>query len=222
MRQGDLTQGPVMKTMLRFAVPMILGNLLQQCYNVADTLIVGRFLGPDALAAVGSAFTLMTFLTSILLGLCMGSGAVFSIRFGQRDERGLKEGMCASFVLVAAVTAVLNALAFAGTDLILRFLQVPGGVRGLMREYLVVIFCGIAATFLYNYFASLLRAVGEQRGAAGISGGFCRAEYRAGFVVCAGPCTRRSGRGRGHGDLAIRLWRGAGGSTPGCAARACG
>ena len=90
MRQGDLTQGPVMKTMLRFAVPMILGNLLQQCYNVADTLIVGRFLGPDALAAVGSSFTLMTFLTSILLGLCMGSGAVFSIRFGQRDERGLK------------------------------------------------------------------------------------------------------------------------------------
>ena len=95
MRQGDLTQGPVMKTMLRFAVPMILGNLLQQCYNVADTLIVGRFLGPDALAAVGSSFTLMTFLTSILLGLCMGSGAVFSIRFGQRDERGLKEAVFA-------------------------------------------------------------------------------------------------------------------------------
>ena len=68
MMKGDLTQGPVMKTMLLFAVPMILGNLLQQCYNVADTLIVGRFLGPDALAAVGSAFTLMTFLTSILLG----------------------------------------------------------------------------------------------------------------------------------------------------------
>ena len=87
---GDLTRGPVMKTMLRFAVPMILGNLLQQCYNVADTLIVGRFLGADALAAVGSAFTLMTFLTSILLGLCMGSGAVFSIRFGQRDLDGLR------------------------------------------------------------------------------------------------------------------------------------
>ena len=82
-----------MKTMLWFAVPMILGNLLQQCYNVADTLIVGRFLGPDALAAVGSSFTLMTFLTSILLGLCMGSGAYFSIKFGQRDENGLKEGM---------------------------------------------------------------------------------------------------------------------------------
>ena len=88
-KKGDLTKGPVMGTMLRFAVPMILGNLLQQCYNVADTLIVGRFLGPEALAAVGSSFTLMTFLTSILLGLCMGSGAVFSIRFGQKDEKGL-------------------------------------------------------------------------------------------------------------------------------------
>ena len=74
--KGDLTKGPVMKSMLLFAMPMILGNMLQQCYNVADTLIVGRFLGPDALAAVGSAFSLMTFLTSIILGLCMGSGSV--------------------------------------------------------------------------------------------------------------------------------------------------
>ena len=77
---NELTRGPVMKTMLRFAIPMILGDLLQQCYNIADTLIVGRFLGADALAAVGSAFSLMTFLTSILLGLAMGSGTVFSIR----------------------------------------------------------------------------------------------------------------------------------------------
>lgn len=159
--KGDLTQGPVMKTMLRFALPMIVGNLLQQCYNVADTLIVGRFLGADALAAVGSAFTLMTFLTSILLGLCMGSGAVFSIRFGQRDEDGLKEGMFASFVLIALLAVLLNVAAWAGVDGILRFLQVPPAVVGLMREYLTVIFCGIAATFLYNYFASLLRAIGN-------------------------------------------------------------
>ena len=86
----DMTQGNVMKSMLLFAVPMILGNLLQQCYNIADTLIVGKYLGENALAAVGSSFTLMTFLTSILLGLCMGSGAFFSIRFGERDEKGLK------------------------------------------------------------------------------------------------------------------------------------
>ena len=159
--KGDLTQGPVMKSMFWFAVPMILGNLLQQCYNVADTLIVGRFLGPDALAAVGSSFSLMTFLTSILLGLCMGSGAVFSIRFGQKDERGLKEAIRASFVLIAILTAVLVAASFAGVDVILVFLRVPGEVQGLMRDYLMVIFTGIAATFFYNFFASLLRGVGN-------------------------------------------------------------
>lgn len=158
---GDLTKGPVMKSMLLFAVPMILGNLLQQCYNVADTLIVGQFLGSDALAAVGSAFTLMTFLTSILLGLCMGSGAVFSIRFGEKEEDRLKEGICAAFLLTAGLTLLLNLAVFLFIDQILLFLRVPDEIWELMREYLLVIFCGIAATFLYNYFASLLRAVGN-------------------------------------------------------------
>lgn len=157
----DMTQGAVMKSMLRFAVPMILGNLLQQCYNIADTLIVGKVLGPNALAAVGSSFTLMTFLTSILLGLCMGSGTFFSIRFGERDEKGLKEGICASFILILALTAILNALAFLFLEKIRVLLQVPNEVWSDMRAYLYVIFGGIFATFLYNYFASLLRAIGN-------------------------------------------------------------
>ena len=108
--QRDLTRGPVMPAMLRFALPMIAGNLLQQGYNIADTWIVGRYMGSSALAAVGSAFTLMTFLTSILLGLCMGSGAVFSIRFGQRDETGLREAVSASFALIAGLTVLLGAV----------------------------------------------------------------------------------------------------------------
>ena len=157
----DLTQGPVMRSMLLFAVPMILGNLLQQCYNIADTLIVGQFLGKNALAAVGSSFTLMTFLTSILLGLCMGSGALLSIRFGQRDEAGLREAVCASFVLITSAALLLSGAAFACLDFLRVFLRVPAEVWGFMREYLSVIFCGIAATFLYNYFASLLRALGN-------------------------------------------------------------
>lgn len=72
--------------MMLFSLPLIAGNLLQQTYNIADTVIVGRFLGADALAAVGSSYALMTFLTSILLGLCMGSGALFSIRYGEKNE----------------------------------------------------------------------------------------------------------------------------------------
>ena len=148
---GDLSKGPVVKSMLLFAIPMILGDLLQQCYNIADTLIVGRCLGEKALAAVGSSFTLMTFITSIILGLCMGSSALFSIRFGQKDENGLKEDICASFIFIAAVTVLLNMVAYASLGGLRVFLRVPDEVWGEMREYLFVIFMGIPAVFLYNY-----------------------------------------------------------------------
>ncbi len=159
--QNELTQGPVMKTMLRFAIPMILGNLLQQCYNIADTLIVGRFLGADALAAVGSSFSLMTFLTSILLGLAMGSGTVFSIRFGQKDTLGLKEGILASFILIGAIAIVLNIAVFVGIDWIIWALRIPSHLAAMMKEYLIVIFTGIIGVFLYNFFAYLLRSLGN-------------------------------------------------------------
>lgn len=161
MAQLDLTTGNITKTMLRFALPMICGNMLQQLYNVVDTLIVGQFLGADALAAVGSSYALMTFLTSILLGMCMGSGAVFSVRFGEKNEKQLQEDMFVSFALIAGFTLVLNVLVFVLIDPVMCLLSVPKEVYGLMREYLWVIFFGIAATFFYNYFASLLRAVGN-------------------------------------------------------------
>ncbi len=157
----DLSKGSVVKSMLLFAIPMILGDLLQQCYNIADTLIVGQFLGEKALAAVGSSFTLMTFITSIILGLCMGSGALFSIRFGQRDENGLKEDICASFFFITAVTILLNIIAYISLSGLRNFLRVPDEVWGDMKEYLFVIFMGIPAVFLYNYFASYLRAIGN-------------------------------------------------------------
>ena len=79
----NLTEGNVSKTMLLFSGPMILGNLLQQCYNIVDTIIVGQVLGAEALAAVGAAYTLMTFLSSILIGMCMGSGTLFSFYYGK-------------------------------------------------------------------------------------------------------------------------------------------
>ncbi len=157
----DLTQGNVTGTMLRFAGPMILGNLLQQCYNIADTLIVGRYLGASALAAVGSAYTLMTFLTSILIGLCMGSGAVFSVYYGKKDILQMKKSMLASFAFIAAVSAILNGLVFLGIHPILYILQVPESVYPLMYEYVRVIFFGIGFVFLYNFFAYLLRALGN-------------------------------------------------------------
>lgn len=153
---GNITWG-----MLWFAVPMILGNLLQQFYNIADTLIVGRFLGAKALAAVGSAYTLMIFLTSVLLGLCMGSGVVFSLQYGARDHEALKHSIFVSLVLIGVITLLLNIAVFVWIDPILRLLQVPAEVYILMRDYLWIIFGGIGFTFLYNYYASLLRAVGN-------------------------------------------------------------
>ena len=161
MNQSSLTTGNITKSLLRFAFPMMVGNLLQQLYNIVDTLIVGRFLGKEALAAVGSSYSLMTFLTSILLGLCMGSGVCFSICFGKREYDRMKSGIFMSFVMIGGAALLLSAAVFAGMDLILKALQVPGDVYGLMRDYLWVIFWGIAATFLYNFFASLLRAVGN-------------------------------------------------------------
>ena len=157
----DLTRGPIARSLVLFALPMMAGNLLQQFYNIADTLIVGRALGTDALAAVGSAYTLMTFLTSILLGLSMGSGALFSIYRGRGDEASLRSAIAHAFGLILLLTLALNAAVYAFLNPILHFLRVPAAVWGGMREYLLVVFAGLVATSVYNYLACLLRALGD-------------------------------------------------------------
>ena len=157
----DLTEGNINRRLLGFALPLMAGNLLQQFYNIADTWVVGRFLGPKALAAVGSSYTLMVFLTSVFSGLCMGSGVAFSIYFGKKDFERLKSAIFLSFSFIGAVTFVLNILLFPGLDGIIRLLRVPDDTVPFMKTYLLIIFMGITASFLYNYFACLLRAVGN-------------------------------------------------------------
>ena len=157
----DLTQGSITKGLVLFALPMVAGNVLQQLYNIADTLIVGQALGTGALAAVGSAYALMTFLTSVFLGLSMGAGALFSICLGRSDRSALRRAVWMGFCLIGAVTVVLNVLVYAFCSPILRFLQIPAELYGSMREYLLIIFSGLIATFLYNFFACLLRAAGN-------------------------------------------------------------
>lgn len=157
----DLTRGNVTSTMLLFAVPMILGNVLQQCYNLADTWIVGKFVGSGALAAVGSAYTLMTFLTSIITGMCMGSGALFSICYGRRDIRKMKEYMVSAFALILGITVLLTAVSFVFLHPILKLMQIPSDVYDLMFDYMWIILFGLPFIFLYNYFAFLLRSVGN-------------------------------------------------------------
>ncbi len=157
----DLTQGSIPKGLLWFALPLICGNLFQQLYNLTDTWIVGRFIGEGALGAVGSSYTLLTFLTSILLGLCMGSAAYFSIQFGRGDMARLRQGIFQAFVLIGGLTLVLNVAVYLLLGGFLWLLRIPAEVAGLTRTYLLWIFGGIAATFLYNFFANLLRAVGD-------------------------------------------------------------
>lgn len=157
----DLTKGSIAKNLILFALPMIAGNLMQQLYNIADTLIVGRALGKDALAAVGSAYTLMTFLTSIFIGLSMGAGALFSVYFGKEDDRSLKSATVHAFFLIMSVTVVLNVVTFAFVDEIILFLQIPAELCSSIKDYLIIIFVGIIATSLYNFFTCLLRAVGN-------------------------------------------------------------
>ena len=162
--QRSLTKGPITKGILLFALPLMFGNLLQQMYNIADTWVVGRFLGADALAAVGSSYALM------VLSHLHHAGAVH----GQRRSRSpmqygsgeMRRRMRQSvFHVLRAHRGHVGGAQRAGCTwgwaAVLWVLRVPEELVLLMKEYLRIIFLGITATFLYNYFANLLRAIGN-------------------------------------------------------------
>lgn len=163
--ERDLTRGSIRKGLILFSLPLIAGNLLQQCYNIVDTWVVGRYLGSVALAAVGSAFSLMTLLTSLLLGLCMGSGVVMSQLYGQGDREGLRRAMGNAFAGIAVAALALELAAFALLDSLLVWMRVPAEAAADLRGYLAVVFWGIGFTFLYNFFATALRSVGNSTAA---------------------------------------------------------
>ena len=158
---NSLVEGPIFRKLIYFSLPMIAGNLLQQVYNLVDTLVVGRFIGPDALAAVGSSYTLMTFITSVIIGLCMGSGAFFSADYGGGDSKRLKEDVCHSFWFILAVTGVIYAVIYPGKNLIISALQTPDELTAMTDEYVSSVFSGLIFVFLYNFFAYLLRGIGN-------------------------------------------------------------
>lgn len=157
----DLTKGNIGKNMLLFSLPLMVGNLLQQLYNLVDTWVVGRFVGADALAAVGASYSLMVFLTSVYIGLCMGSGSAFSMFFGKRDEDSMKKSFFSSFVLIGAVSIIINIGVYLFMDPLISILQIPESIRQMTEEYMSVIFAGMFFVFIYNYFANLLRSVGN-------------------------------------------------------------
>lgn len=161
MKTLDLTKGSIFKKLMYFSFPMILGNMLQQVYNLADTLIVGRYIGSSALASVGSVYTLMIFVTSLIIGLCMGSGAFFSEDYGKKDKIQLKIDIYHSFIFIFVVTVLLYLVIYPSVNTINKILQIPSELEDMTREYTCVIFVGLIFVFLYNFFSYLLRAIGN-------------------------------------------------------------
>lgn len=157
----DLTSGGITKTLLCFALPMIAGNLLQQIYNIADTLIVGRYLGEDALAAVGSTYTLTTFLYSVIIGLCMGSGALVSYYCGGNVRQKQKNAIAAAFILIGTVSVIAEIITLCSVRGIIGVLKIPPEITDMTGDYVRVILSGIIFIFLYNYYAYMLRAFGN-------------------------------------------------------------
>ncbi|MDO4438137.1 MAG: MATE family efflux transporter [Eubacteriales bacterium] len=160
-KERDLTKGNVTKSIWLFALPLIFGNMLQQLYNIADTLIVGRYIGADALAAVGSSYTLMTLLNSIIMGLCMGSGVMFSMLYGAGEQEELKKSFVQSLVFTGLFAIVVEALSAFFLDALTVFMNIPESIVDETKAYLSIIFLGIIFTFIYNFLASILRAIGN-------------------------------------------------------------
>ncbi|MDO4492213.1 MAG: MATE family efflux transporter [Lachnospiraceae bacterium] len=161
MKDINLTEGPIARKLILFALPMIAGNMLQQIYNLVDTMIVGKYIGAGALAAVGASYTLMVFLTSAVIGLCMGSGALFSADYGAQDKGKLREDIVLSFLFIAGVTLLLYLILLPCQREILKLLRIPSEIFSVTEEYVGVILMGIVFVVLYNFFAYLLRAMGN-------------------------------------------------------------
>lgn len=157
----NLTEGNIGKSLILFSFPMIMGNMLQQLYNVADTLIVGKTIGATALAAVGSSYALMVLLTSIILGLCMGSGVVFAQLFGANKYDEMKISIFNSFIFILIVSLIINIFSFVMLEKFIVWLNIPFEAIDFTREYLKIIFIGIIFVYVYNFIASILRSIGN-------------------------------------------------------------
>ncbi|OUP25634.1 MULTISPECIES: MATE family efflux transporter [Eubacteriales] len=159
----SMTAGSPAKLILLFALPLFIGNLFQQVYNMADAFIVGRMLGVNALAAVGCTGSL----TFLIIGFAQGLSAGFSIltaqRFGAGEMDGVRQSYAASLVLGGVISLVLMAASMAGTRQLLVLLQTPPEILEDATRYLIVIFAGIPTTMLFNVVSNVLRALGDSK-----------------------------------------------------------
>lgn len=159
----NLTKGNILKSLILFSIPIIIGNIFQQMYNVVDTLIVGQFLGNVALTAVGSSYALMVLLSSIIIGFTMGASVVFSHYYGANDINKLKVAIFNAFIFILTIAVVLNILSYIFLDKFLEWINIPVEAIEMTKEYLTIIFIGIIFIFVYNFIASVLRALGNTK-----------------------------------------------------------
>ena len=159
----DMTVGSPTKNILKFCLPLMVGNLFQQFYNMADTIIVGQFVGKEALSAVGSVGSLNFLIIGSVLGLCSGFAIPVAQRFGAQDINGLKKYVANIIYTSIVVGVIFTALAVTLTHPLLRLLNTPEEIYNDAYNYIIVIFAGIGATMFYNLLASIVRALGDSK-----------------------------------------------------------
>ncbi|MDR1440087.1 MAG: MATE family efflux transporter [Clostridiales bacterium] len=162
-KQGDMTHGNIFSLLFTFSVPLFFGNLLQQLYNAFDAIVVGNFVGNEALAAVGSAGVLINMIIAFFMGMSMGASVLISQAYGARDGKALHEAEHTAMVLSAALGIALSALGIATTPLLLSLMRTPPEIVPQAAEYLRIYFCGMTALTVYNMGAAILTAVGDSR-----------------------------------------------------------
>lgn len=159
----DMTRGNPTKTLIAFTFPMLIGNIFQQLYNIVDSVVVGRFIGKDALAAVGSSFMLMNFFSFVIIGLCMGAAVVYSYYFGEQNYSNLRKTIFISFLAIGIFTIVLSIVLIFTTGAMLKLINTPESIFADSERYLKVIFSGLIFVYLYNACSALLRSIGDSR-----------------------------------------------------------
>lgn len=163
MRSIDLTSGSPTKRIIAFAIPIFIGNLFQQIYSISDMFVVGRFLGKEALAAVGACSSVIIFITSILIGLCMGSGVYFSDLYGAKEYKKLSEAISTSFIFIFVITAVIMLVTMVFITPFMHLFNIPKAVLGLAKAYLLITVSGLPFLLLYNMATVILRAFGDSK-----------------------------------------------------------
>ena len=159
----DLTKGNPTKLILGFAVPMLVGMLFQQLYSMVDTIIVGRYLGKDALAAVGSTGSVNFLILGFAMGICSGFAIPIAHRFGAKDEAGLRKTVANSAILSVIISVIMALVTSLLCRQILELMQTPANIIDAAYSYIVIIFAGIPAAFLYNMTSGIIRSIGDSK-----------------------------------------------------------